>query len=100
MTADIDDPQRLPDFVAFAAKWRSDGIVNLLGYIWAAYEALRVESPPTLNPNDEINVNSHLESWIQRKKPKTCPFDVQHTPPELSTRLTSSRPPPSPDFGF
>ena len=61
---------------------------------------LRLEKPATLDPQDEVNVNSHLESWIQRKKPKYCPFDFQHTPPELATRLSASRPSPTPDFGF
>lgn len=88
------------DFAAFATAWRSDGISKLLGYVWEGYDALRRENSPTLNPHDEININSHLESWIHRKKPKNCPFDIQHTPPELSRRRISSRPPPAPDFGF
>jgi hypothetical protein len=88
------------DFAAFATGWRGDGISKLLGFVWAGYDALRRENPPTLNPRDEIGVNSHLESWIHRKMPKNCPFDIQHTPPELSRRRTSSRPPPAPDFGF
>ena len=58
------------------------------------------DNPSTLNAGDEVNVNSHLEIWIRRKMPKKCPFDIQHTPPELLTRITSSRPPPTPDFGF
>jgi hypothetical protein len=88
------------DFAAFATKWQGDGISKLLGFVWAGYDELRRESPTTLNPRDEINVNSHLESRIHRKMPKNCPFDFQHTPPELSRRRTASRPPPSPDFGF
>lgn len=100
MTATTDASQSPLDFVAFATAWRSDGITRLLGYVWAGYEALRSEKPTTLNPHDEISVNSHLESWIQRKKPKNSPFDIQHTPPEPATRLTPSRPPPAPDFGF
>lgn len=94
------DAQPPLDFVAFAAAWRKDGVARLLGYVWAGYEALQSENPATLDPRDEVNVNSHLESWIHRKKPKNCPFAIQHTPPELTRRLTSSRPPPSPDFGF
>jgi hypothetical protein len=89
-----------PDFLAFATAWQRDGVTRLLSYVWTGYDALRLESPSTLISNDEINVNSHLESWIQRKKPKRCPFDLQHTPPEVATRLTKSRPPPTPDFGF
>ena len=100
MTATRDIPSSNLDFVAFATAWRKDGIANLLGYVWAGYTALRAENPTTLDPNDEISVNSHLESWIQRKKPKNCPFDIQHTPPEPATRLTSSCPQPTPDFGF
>jgi hypothetical protein len=88
------------DFPAFATAWQRDGVTRLLNYVWTGYDALRLQNPSTLNPHDEINVNSHLESWIQRKKPKKCPFDIQHTPPEVATRLTKSRPPPSPDFGF
>ncbi len=88
------------DFTALATAWKRDGVARLLGYVWKGYEALRVENPVTLDPRDEVNVNSHLESWIQRKKPKNCPFDIQHTPPELATRLTTLRPSPSPDFGF
>jgi hypothetical protein len=88
------------DFAMFASAWRTDGIRRLLGYVWAGYDALRAENPSTLNPMDELNLNSHLESWINRKKPQNCPFDIQHTPPELSTRLDSSRPAPAPDFGF
>ncbi len=100
MTATTDASHAPLDFVAFATAWRSDGVLRLLSYIWAGYDALHSENPATLKPSDEVSVNSHLESWIRRKMPKNCPFDIQHTPPELATRLTSSRPAPTPDFGF
>src|SRR5260370_5628633 len=100
MTATTEPPQAPLDFVAFATAWRSDGILRLLGYIWAGYDALHAENPATLKPADEVSVNSHLESWIRRKMPKYCPFAIQHTPPELATRVTSSRQAPTPHFGF
>ena len=97
----VSEPAQQPeDFVSFATAWRKDGISQILGYVWGGYDALRTENPPTLNPTDEVNINLHLAIWINRKTPKKCPFDVQHTPPELSTRLTASRPPPAPDIGF
>jgi len=101
MTGQTRQPGNPPqDFVAFAAAWRKDGITQLLRYVWAGYDSLRAENPITLDPSDEVNVNSHLAVHINREKPKTCPFDLQHTPPELSSRLVSSRPPPTPDIGF
>jgi len=100
MTTVPDTPSAKLDFVAVATAWRSDGITKLLGYVWAGYYALRTENAPTLDTSDELSINSHLESWIQRKKPKNCPFHIQHTPPEPATRRTPSRPPPAPDFGF
>jgi hypothetical protein len=100
MTRVPDTSPANPEFVAVATAWRSDGIIKLLRYVWAGYCALRAENPPTLDTSDEVNINSHLESWIQRKKPKNCPFHIQHTPPEPATRRSPSRPPPTPDFGF
>ncbi len=101
MTGPVSQPRNPPqDFAAFAAAWRKDGITQLLGYVWAGYDSLRAENPATLIPTDEVNINLHLAIRINRKMPKKCPFDVQHMPPELSTRLAPSRPPPAPDFGF
>jgi len=101
MTGPTPQPGNMPqDFVAFAAAWREDGITQLLGYVWAGYDSLRAENPVLPDPSDEVNINFLLVVHIDRKKPKNCPFDVQHTPPELSTRLGPSGPPPSPDIGF
>jgi hypothetical protein len=89
-----------PDFVTFAATWQNDGITRLLNYVWEGYDELCRQKPTTLNPRDEVSVNVHLAVQIERKKPKSCPFAFVHTPPELATRLASSRPAPAPDFGF
>lgn len=94
------NPPIPPDFTAFAATWQNDGITRLLGYVWAGYDELCRQKPAEMNPSDEVSVNLHLAIYIQRKKPKHCPFDFVSTPPELVTRLKSSRPAPTPDFGF
>ena len=99
MTTVVNQPTPL-DFATVAATWQNDGITRLLGYVWDGYDELCRQKPSTLNPSDEVNINLHLAIQIQRKKPKNCPFDFVHTPPELATRRTSSRPAPAPDFGF
>jgi len=89
-----------PDFATFATTWQNDGITRLLRYVWEGYDELCRQKPEALNPLDEVSVNLHLAIQIEQKKPKNCPFAFVHTPPELATRLTSSRPAPAPDFGF
>lgn len=94
------NPPTPPDFATFATTWQNDGTTRLLRYVWEGYDELCRQKPEALNPRDEVSVNLHLAILIERKKPKNCPFAFVHTPPELTTRLTSSRPAPAPDFGF
>lgn len=94
-------PAPPPDFPTLAAEWCENQSALLLGYVWQAYDALRIAVPPAIDRKDlERSITQLLEPRIHQVMTGDEPFYVQHGPYERETKMPPPAQPPQYDIAF
>lgn len=89
-----------PVFVALACDWMSDPAQCLLGFIWAAYDAM-CANPPVIDTRDlERSITQLLEPRINDLMTGDEPFYIQHSSFERETMAPPPAQPPAYDLAF
>ncbi len=89
-----------PSFVASACSWMQDPAQWLLGFIWAAYDAMRA-CPPVIDTRDlERSITQLLGPRIDDAMTGFEPFYIQHGSFERETMAVPPAQPPTYDLAF
>jgi hypothetical protein len=97
---DLNTGNIAPEFLDLAAEWCRDQSENLLGFVWQAYEQLKVDQPFIDGRDLERSITQVLEPRIRSKMSGDEPFYFQHKPGEHATMLAPPAQPPEYDMAF
>lgn len=87
-------------FITLAGGWCRDQSAMLLGFVWAAYDALKKDSSRINNRDLERSITQLLEARVHRAMSGDEPFYVQHGPYERETMKPPPAQPPQYDLAF
>jgi len=89
-----------PKFLSLVAAWGRDQADIMLGFVWAAYDAMRTNMP-TVNSRDlERSITQLLEPRIRDAMTGDEPYYVQHGSFERETMAAPPAQPPAYDLAF
>ncbi|MGD0632221.1 MAG: hypothetical protein ABR987_23090 [Terracidiphilus sp.] len=89
-----------PAFLKLATAWTRDQADILLGFIWAAYDLMRVDMPVIDARDIERNITERLAPRIRAVMTGDEPFDIEHGPYERETMAKPPAQPPQYDLAF
>ena len=81
-------------------EWCRDQAEILLGFVWQAYEQIKIDQPFIDGHDLERSITQALEPRIHREMSGDEPFFVQHGPYERATMQAPPAQPPQYDISF
>lgn len=88
------------NFVALADRWCHDQSAILLGFVWQAYDIMRIDKPFVDGRDLERSITELLELRIHRVMSGDEPFQIQHGSHERETMKAPPAQPPQYDLAF
>lgn len=88
------------DFVALAGAWCHDQSALLLGFIWQAYDQIKLDNPVVNSKSLERSITQLLEPRVRDVMSGDEPFYIQHGSHEHETMKKPPAQPPQYDIAF